>query len=316
MASPLPVPWPARLILVLLPPLLAATLYWQSQHFDHGVVELRAAGAGVTTTTAYLPMAVGGRERVGTVRSFSRDNLYEYVNGHAEYYISAGFQGLAVGEYGADAQGQPALVVNLWDMGAPLHAFGVLMDEAGPEAVPLEGELPGFQTGNGLSLVHGRYYLQLSTFASDVDLLAAAAELRLAVGPAQDAGPVAADFPALGRATGTRFVKENYRGLDMLANVIERRFERDGAQREAFLIQGSSEQVADVERRLLSFLDAEGIEHQPVAVGSRSVHRVNDRYEGDWFFFAVAGRLVGVFAPLDAVILDAVRAYLERSAAP
>ena len=167
----MPVSWPVRWILLLVPPLLAAVLYWQSQHYDHGLVDLTEdAPAGGASGTAPLPALLAGRERVGRVRRFSRDTLYEYVNGHAEYYISAGFEGLAVAEYGADPQGQPSLVVNLWDMGKPLHAFGVLMDEAGPDAVALEGETLGFRSGNSLSAAHGRYYLQLSGFDPTIEL--------------------------------------------------------------------------------------------------------------------------------------------------
>ena len=43
---------------------------------------------------ALLPATLLGRKQASKVRSFSRDTLYEYVNGHAEYYISAGFRAL------------------------------------------------------------------------------------------------------------------------------------------------------------------------------------------------------------------------------
>jgi hypothetical protein len=232
-----------------------------------------------------------------------------------QYYISAGFEGLAVAEYGADAQGQPSLVVNLWDMGKPLHAFGVLMDEAGPDAVALEGETPGFRTDNGLSAVHGRYYLQLSSFDPGLDLLAGLDAVQAALGPARDAGPAVAEFPALGRVVGTRFVKEAYRGVDLLANVIERRFERDGAEIEAFVIQGDPAKIVELERGLLAFLDADAIGHEAVAVAGRTVHRVSDRYEGDWFFFATDDRLFGVYAPLDPSLETVVGDYLGRGGA-
>ena len=314
MASPYPVPGSVRLALLALPPLLAAALYWQAQHYDHGLVELRPQGvssaAGVLE--GRLPASLGGRQRVGAPRPFSRDTLYEYVNGHAEYYLTAGFEGLAVGEYGADAQGQPTLVVNLWDMGRPLHAFGVLMDEAGADAAPLEGEVLGFRTANGLSLVHGRHYVQVSSYVPGVHPAADVAELLRALGPADQGGAAALHFPALGRVVATRFVKENYRGLDMLANALVRRFERDGVEIEAFLIQGSAEQVATIDRQLKAFLAAEGIAREEVALGRRTVHHISDRYEGDWFYFAAGDRLVGVYARLDPALMEIVRAYLAE----
>lgn len=318
MASPAPLSAPIRLALLALPPLLAGALYWQAQHYDHGLVELRPQG-GTSAQSALggrLPASLGGRQRVGVPRPFSRDTLYEYVNGHAEYYITAGFEGLAVGEYGADAQGQPALVVNLWDMGKPLHAFGVLMDEAGAEAAPLDGDVLGFRTANGLSLAHGRYYVQVNSYAPGVEPAADLAELVRALGPADRGGASALQFPALGRVLATRFVKEGYRGLDVLANVLVRRFERDGAEVEAFVIQGSPGQVAAIDRQLQAFLDTEGMQREEVPVAGRTIHRVSDRYEGDWFYVAAGDRLLGVFAPLDAALLEAMRAHLAGGGAP
>jgi hypothetical protein len=317
-ASPYPVPAAVRLGLLALPPLLAAALYWQGQHHDHGLVELRPRGANgaaqgaAATLTHRLPASLAGRPRVGAPRPFARDTLYEYVNGHAEYYITAGFEGLAVGEYGADAQGQPSLVVNLWDMGKPLHAFGVLMDEAGSDAAPLEGDVLGFRTSNGLSLAHGRYYVQVNSYAPGIDPAASVGELIGALGQADQAGAAALRFPALGRVVATRFVKESYRGLDMLANAVVRRFERDGVEIEAFLIQGSAEQVADIDRQLQAFLAAEGMGREEITLGHRTIHKVSDRYEGDWFYFVAGDRLVGVYARLDPALAEIVQAYLAE----
>ena len=314
MASPYPLSAPVRLALLALPPLLAAALYWQGQHYDHGLVELRPSGvqSGATALVGRLPASLGGRQRVGMPRAFARDTLYEYVNGHAEYYITAGFEGLAVGDYGADAQGQPSLVVNLWDMGKPLHAFGVLMDEAAADAAPLDGDVLGFRTANGLSLAHGRYYVQVNSYAPGIDPAASLGELLGALGPADQGASAALQFPALGRPVATRFVKESYRGLDMLANALVRRFERDGVEIEAFVIQGSPTQVANIDRQLQAFLDGEGIERESVPVGDRTIHRVNDRYEGDWFYVVVGDHLLGVYAPLDAAMRDVVQAYLAK----
>jgi hypothetical protein len=98
--------------------------------------------------------------------------------------------------------------------------------------------------------------------------------------------------------------------------VIERRFERDGTEIEAFVIQGTAEQVTGRERNVPAFLGTEGIGHETVPVAGRAVHRVSDPYEGDWFFFAATDRLVGAYAPLDAGLQAAVQEYLARGQTP
>jgi hypothetical protein len=317
MAEPRPAPAVARLALALFPPLLAAGLWWQAQHHDAGLVSFEAARAEAQDPLATrLPATLAGLPQAGTLRRFHRDNLYEYVNGHAEHYLSAGFQGLLVAEYGQDAQGQPLLVANLWDMGRPLHALGVLMDEAGPQAGGLAGEAPVLETAKGLSFTHGARYVQLTRFADGVDLPAAAAGLRAAFGAAEGGSLADVAFPDFGSILGTRFVKEGYRGYDALANVVERRFARGSGELVAFTVEAAPARVAEVQRALLAFLDAEQVLHAPVPAGAITLHRVEDRYEGDWFFAAGGGRLVGAFAPLDDALAAAVAAHLSAGAKP
>lgn len=317
MAEPRPAPAVARAALALFPPLLAAGLWWQAQHHDAGLVSFEGARTEAPDPlAARLPAGLAGLPKAGTPRRFHRDNLYEYVNGHAEHYLSAGFQGLLVAEYGQDAQGQPLLVANLWDMGRPLHALGVLMDEAGPQAGSLAGEAPVLETAKGLSFTHGARYVQLTRFADGVDLPAAAAGLRTVLGPADGGSLADVAFPDFGPVLGTRFVKEGYRGYDALANVVERRFARGGGELVAFAVEAAPAKVAEIRRALLAFLDAEKLPHAPVPAGAITLHRVADRYEGDWFFAAGGGRLVGAFAPLDDALAAAVAAHLSAGATP
>jgi hypothetical protein len=317
MAEPRPAPAVARVVLALFPPLLAAGLWWQAQHHDAGLLSFEAARSEAKDPlAARLPATLAGLAKAGTPRRFHRDNLYEYVNGHAEHYLSAGFQGLLVAEYGQDAQGQPLLVANLWDMGRPLHALGVLMDEAGPQVAGLAGHAPVLETAKGLSFTHGARYVQLTRFAEGVDLTAAAAALRAALGQAEGGSLEDIPFPDFGPVLGTRFVKESYRGYDALANVVERRFARAGGELVAFAIEAAPTKVVEVERALLAFLDAEKVPHAAAPAGTITLHRVEDRYEGDWFFAASGGRLVGAFAPLDDALAAAVAAHLSAGARP
>ncbi|MCU0765997.1 MAG: hypothetical protein MUE39_01300 [Gammaproteobacteria bacterium] len=317
MAEPRPAPAVARAALLVFPPLLAAGLWWQAQHHDAGLVAFEGARTEAQDPlVARLPETLAGLPKAGVPRHYRRDNLYEYVNGHAEYYLSAGFEGLLVVEYGADSQGQPLLVANLWDMGRPLHALGVLMDEAGPQAAARVADPPVLETAKGLSFAHGARYVQLTRFAEGVDLNAATSGLRPALGKGEGGGLAEIAFPDFGAALATRFVKEGYRGYDALANVVERRFARDGGELTAFVVEAAPAKVAEVQRALLAFLATEGIPHRPVTAGAVTLHHVEDRYEGEWFFAAGGGRLVGAFAPPDDALAQAVAAHLQAEVKP
>jgi hypothetical protein len=252
--------------------------------------------------------------RFGQLRSYHADNLYEYINGHAEYYLSAGFQSLTVAEFAPDGATQPQLVINLYHMGEPLFAFGVLMDELAPDAEHLEGVgSMAFSAGNGLNLILGPYYLQLSSFTEQADLQAAALALVESLG--LELGEVAElnlRFPELGEPVATYFVKEDYRGLDFLHNVLERVYRRGDEEITLFLINGTQELIIETGRKLLDFLQADGIAFEQQVFEGMSYHRVDDPYEGQWFFVLGETRLLGAFAEPSPQLLQAIQGKTLR----
>ena len=54
---------------------------------------------------------------------YNRETLYDYINGGAELYLSYGFQALINHTYQKD--GQPDIVLDIFDMGSSHNAFGV-----------------------------------------------------------------------------------------------------------------------------------------------------------------------------------------------
>src|SRR5574340_658280 len=67
-------------------------------------------------------------------RTYTPQTLYECIDGAADLFLAYGFQTLTHGEYGADDA--HLITVDVYDMGAPLHAFGVFSSER-PAAVKL-----------------------------------------------------------------------------------------------------------------------------------------------------------------------------------
>ncbi|MEE4310375.1 MAG: DUF6599 family protein [candidate division KSB1 bacterium] len=70
-----------------------------------------------------LPDAILGWTASGEEVSYGRENLYEYINGGAELYLSYGFNSLTSRTY--HKENQPDIVVDVFDMGAPRSAYGV-----------------------------------------------------------------------------------------------------------------------------------------------------------------------------------------------
>jgi hypothetical protein len=311
-ADPPVAPVWARLVLLLLLPLLALLLYLDGQRRDPDLLDLQAGKRG-SADAGRFPPRLAGLARNGQVRVFDRENLYEYIDGHADYFIGAGFTGLTVGEYGSDADGAPLLVVNLYAMGNGLNAFGVLINEAGEHAGVEVGSL-GFAVGKGVGFIQGRYYVQVTPFAEQVDGLQAAREMAAGLEQAGEAEELVFRFPDFGTPLATRFTREYYRGMDFFNNVLERSFERNGSRFEAFTLAAPAAKIQAVAAALTEFLREDGIPFSRNERNGLEFYRVEDPYEGDWFFVPLPEMLLGAYTPLDDELARAVIEFASSAA--
>ena len=302
-----------RLLLVALLPLIALLLYLDGQVYDSDLLDFRKAATGGGSSADLFPDRITGLDRAGQLRRFDKDNLYEYINGHAEYFIGAGFRALAVGEYGVGDDGQPQVVVNLYDMGGALNAFGVLASEAGDQA-PVDVATLGFRGSLGVNFIHGPYYVQVSLFDPGLEPIKAAREMAAALAEKAEAVELAFRFPNLGTVKSTRFVREYYRGMEFFNNVVERTFDQDGKEIPVFVISGSADEIRALEQSLTGFLTDDGIPFQSVERNGLRFVEVEDPYEGNWFFVRLEEQLFGAYAPLDDGMVEAMSAFVAESA--
>ncbi len=69
-----------------------------------------------------------GRWTLSSDTIYTPENLYEYINGGAELYISYGFRKVLSKTYSAD--NQPDIIVDIFDMNSSKDAYGVFMFSA------------------------------------------------------------------------------------------------------------------------------------------------------------------------------------------
>lgn len=80
-------------------------------------------GKGKLGLAWLLPDAIKGWKVVAKDKIYDRDNLYNYIDGGAELYLSYGFKNVINRTYAKP--GQPDVVVDLFDMGTSQNAYGV-----------------------------------------------------------------------------------------------------------------------------------------------------------------------------------------------
>lgn len=110
-----------------------------------------------------LPMAgfLSGWSMEGKAESFSRETLYQHIDGEAEMYLPYGFE-LLTSAYYLGAEGKKSLEVDIFRMGSLLDAFGIYSNYRDPDGEALKEGADGVISENQLMFYQDRYFVQLS----------------------------------------------------------------------------------------------------------------------------------------------------------
>ncbi|MBF0473955.1 MAG: hypothetical protein HQK91_01665 [Nitrospirae bacterium] len=283
-----------RIILLSILPIIAITIYVRGQHYDPALLEFKSQ----TTKSKidFFPKEINGYLLTSQSRNYTKDNLYEYVDGHAEYFIGSGFNGLTVVEYFKNKNTEPSISIDIYDMGKDIQAKGVVLGEAGKNLTNSKFGSIGFTVPNGITFALKEYYIKISAFDKGAPINELAGAICKSIGVDTSKGKEFDKFPDIGKAVGTQFIKENYRGLDFVHNVFERKYLIDGKKAAISYTTGSDALINDY----IKFLDDNGIKHTLIKDGSITYQKVSDPYEGDWYLLTAKGAVFGIYGELDA----------------
>jgi hypothetical protein len=312
-----PVPLKYRLLLIGLLPLIAAVLYIKGQKYDAALIDFRTAERREVPGPAAAPQVIreaqpaaaaqdiAGFRKLGEGRHYTKENLYEHLDGHADFFIGAGFQGLTVTEYaaaGSKAEGGD-IQVEVYDMGSSMQAFGVLADESGENPRAVSVGTMGYRTSDGVNCIKGRYYVKISAFSPKTPVVTFAKAFAAALPSPKDSFEVFSKFPHLGKVARTRFAKEGYRGLDFLHNVIEREFSTAGGKIDVALMADSVQEARSLLPSFFKYFEKSGMKYEKIERKGMEVYRVTDKYEGNWFLIRSGNAVFGLFGTDDEGIL-------------
>lgn len=264
--------------------------------------------------TRLLP-ALPGWRAAEAPRAYSPENLFEYINGAAEAYLSYDFKALAVGDYASD--GSPAaLTVEVYDMGTPLNAFGIYGAERFADSRFLEVGTQGYAEEGVLNFLHGRYYVKLLCFDCEGDgsaTLSSFARAVIALTPGEPEGFPSRllAFPRQGLvANSEKYILRNVLGFGFLHDGYLASYEAGEASFDGFLVEASgSEEAGTMMARYLEFQTRNGWTAAEVEGGVRLLGRSGEEQrvgrEGRFFLGLIRGR--GVSPDTGAAFLAGLR---------
>lgn len=238
-----------------------------------------AALSGQTPDPAKLFPDIAGWQKKGAVETYSPENLYEYIDGAAENFISYDCQQLAVQNY-ANARGQ-ALCAEVYFHGSTENAFGIYSSEKPLAGDYLELGGQGYIEAGILNFVCSAYYVKLSGFELGSDGRDVLTNLGRALAGKIDARAslpeILRTFPGAGKiANSERFILNNFLGLDFLHAAYTADYRVNGQNFQLFIIKAGSEVAARGMLERYAALDKTK-QDRDIRIGALTI---NDPYNG------------------------------------
>ena len=201
---------------------------------------LRASEKAVETL---LPQACPqGWVKEGPVSTYTREDLYKYIDGEAEMYMPYGFERAATVMYAKPGGGKEGgLVVNVFEMGSSLDAFGIYASFRDPALEKVAVGTEGFADESELMFFKDRYFTQVEVSGSltqERSLFVACAEGLAAAIPGKAAMPPEVGLlKVAGLVPGTeRYFPEGLLGYGFLGKGLTGDVMLAGSQVKAFVM--------------------------------------------------------------------------------
>jgi hypothetical protein len=211
--------------------------------------------AGETDISTIFPTLEGWTQK-GKPDVYTPDNLFEYINGAAEVFLSYDFQVLATITY--ENQKKNSFTVDVYRHNDDRNGFGIYSAEKPQKGnfIPIGAQ--GYYEKGILNFLKGTYYVKMSGYDlgdNDKQVLTTAAEAIAEVLKGTVGFPTAAKcFPGKGKLTNSeRYINQNFLGHSFLHSAFTADYEKDGRKFQVFIIE--CENAGGVEKILQSYLD-------------------------------------------------------------
>jgi hypothetical protein len=175
-----------------------------------------------------------------TIKHFTPENLYEHIDGRAEFFMAYGVVHMAFATYLHPTDTATFIDVCVYDMGHPSNAFGVFAAERPKVFHPVDVNRAGYRSGANLFIWKGSYYVRM--IASDNSSRLQRINTQLAKELSHslyDSGESLwglEALPAVHRVPGSeRYFRQDAMGLDFMANTYMARYQKNGAIVTVFL---------------------------------------------------------------------------------
>lgn len=171
--------------------------------------------------------------------TYTRENLYNYIDGAADHFIAYGFIQLAGVEYRHASAEKGTVIIDVYDMGSTLSAFGIFRSKRDPESKTLQIGAGALASSNYIFLYKDRYYVEIQAYTGEEgDILRDMAQTLAGILPGQNTPPSELNYlPARDRVPGTElYITGGILGHGFLDRGLVCNYRLNGEEVMAFLV--------------------------------------------------------------------------------
>ena len=228
------------------------------------VFTLAAPGlyAGGTDITGIFPVFEGWAKK-GEPDLYTPANLFEYINGAAEVFLSYDFVKLATLTY--ENNKENSFTVDVYQHNSDRNGFGIYRQEKPQKGNFIDICAQGYYEKGVLNFLKGSFYVKMSGFdLGDNDekvLTTAAKALANALEGTEEFPVVVKCFPEKGKiANSEAFINKNFLGHSFLHSAFAADYEIDGRKLQVFIIEtGKPGEAEEILNNYTGFLKKKGI---------------------------------------------------------
>jgi hypothetical protein len=211
---------------------------------------------------------------------YTADNLWDFINGAADTYLSYSFENLHVAEY---KKGKDVIKLEIYKHKDNVQAFGIYSSERSPSFRFINVGAQGYKADGSLNFFKGNYYIKIRTYSKSEKVLSSLETLALKVSDMlqgdSEMPAYLKEFPEMGKKKNQEtYIKESVLGHEFLRGAFKAMYEVVNNEFSIYLIKSQS--VEESIKTVTLFLKSAGLEIDDSSGGK---YIFKDGYNGDIF---------------------------------
>ncbi len=230
-----------------------------------------------------------GYKKICNYPVYTRNNLWDFINGAADTYLSLGFIDLNVCEY---KKGKNIIKLEIYRHSSNVEAFGVYSSERSSGFRFLNIGAQAYSSGGILNFFKGNFYVKLRTNSKSEKIIQSLNTLAIRVAgmlPGEAAMPkTLGEFPVSGKLVNEEaYINEGVLGHEFLKQAFKAQYEADGTLFSIFILDKNSEE--ECRNTVAAYLEKTGGEPDETSGGK---YVMKDGYNGNIFLAWKGNRIV------------------------